>query len=388
MKKVYVFLLIIGTFLSNYTKHETKQEPIIPTITPIATTPETSSTTLTKKEKRKLLAAQKKAEEQADLEKKQQLIDMPQYTLASSNLETLPTLIIKKQKDAEYKKLNLLFTRIEFTHEGISSFFHHTLNRREYGTDLLPHNFTHFVQFMVYAKEARQSPEFVESVIRLFTQKIKTSPYISAPAFERLLTQSQLYLEYHLAQKEMSFITELKSCLIAFFKNRFTQLQEQPLAFFDELSQDLNQKIHANISSPDRARFTLIRFLTSALDKVVWSPDDQIKTWESCKKMGSIINQLHANKVIPDPLDANDLYWSLVERYCYFMEIVGTKLTMETCAAIKRDITNQEAPWLMTPEQEEGIETKTERLVTVLLETEMSIKAAKQGIFSEKAMIA
>src|SRR3989338_885827 len=93
-------------------------------------------------------------EKEANKNKQEQLLNMPQYFVdnyVDNTTQTLPSLIIKQQHDADYKKLNLLFTRIEFTQEGITSFFHHTLNRREYGTDLLPHNFTHFVQFMAYA---------------------------------------------------------------------------------------------------------------------------------------------------------------------------------------------------------------------------------------------
>src|SRR3989338_6939792 len=177
MKKVYLIALcVLVMFIAPLSifgafSHGTlRQVPITITHTPVLS-PASNAQAIEKeigketgkkhkrKKERKLTEQQiqkekTRLEKEANKNKQEQLLNMPQYFVdnyVDTTTQTLPSLIIKQQHDADYKKLNLLFTRIEFTQEGITSFFHHTLNRREYGTDLLPHNFTHFVQFMAYA---------------------------------------------------------------------------------------------------------------------------------------------------------------------------------------------------------------------------------------------
>ncbi|MFT6765460.1 MAG: hypothetical protein ACJAZS_000337 [Alteromonas naphthalenivorans] len=305
--------------------------------------------------------------------------------LSVPNATITPITVTHRAEDE--KKLNLFFNRIEFTHSGISSFFAHTFNRREYGADFLPHNFTHLAQFMEYGQQAGQSPEFTEGVLRLFNQKLKMSSYVSAPAFERLLLQTTPYFEYQLAQKEMPLWQEIKTHVTHAFKSKFTFLQQNPLRFFDDLSKELSDKVIAQATTPERVRFTLLRLLTSTSDKLVWSPVDQAQTWASFKSIGSAIERLHKKKVIPDELDANDLYWSLVERYAYFMELVGSQLDLETCEKIKQDLKDRKVAWLETPEQEAGLQKKVERLAEVLIETEAKIRASKHGLITDGVIL-
>lgn len=328
--------------------------------------------------KQRKLSQKAKAKENNQASTKQEVHDY----LSVPNANITPIRITHRKEEDE-KKLNLFFNRIEFTHNGISSFFAHTFNRREYGTDFLPHNFTHLAQFIEYSHQAGQSPEFIEGVLRLFNQKLKMSSYVSGPAFERLLLQTAPYFENKLAQKETPLWVDLKSHISSAFKTRFTSLQQQPLQFFEELSKELHASFTTQNSTPDRVRFTLLRLLTSACDKIVWSPTDQIQTWASFKAIGTTFENLHKKKVIPDELDANDLYWSLVERYAYFMELVGSQLSLETCEKIKQDLRENKIAWLKSAEQEPGLQTKIERLAEVLVETEAKIQANKHGLITD-----
>lgn len=331
--------------------------------------------------KRRKLARETKAK---DLSKAQSKQEVSEY-LSVPNASITPIRVTHRQEDE--KKLNLFFNRIEFTHSGIGSFFAHTFNRKEYGRDFLPHNFTHLTQFMEYSQQADQSPEFTEGVLRLFNQKLKMSSYVSAPAFERLLLQTSPYFEYQLSQKDIPLWHELKNHITSTFKSRFTSLQEQPLQFFEDLSKELNSKFITQNTTPDRVRFTLLRLLTSTCDKIVWSPTDQAQTWVSFKAIGKSLERLHQKKVIPDELDANDLYWSLVERYAYFMELVGSQLSLETCEQIKQDLRDHKIAWLETPEQEAGLQSKIERLAEVLIETEAKIQANKHGLITDGVVL-
>lgn len=330
---------------------------------------------------RRKLAREAKAKEKNKAEAKEEVSEY-----LSVHSATITPIRVTHTKEDE-KKLNLFFNRIEFTHNGISSFFAHTFNRKEYGTDFLPHNFTHLAQFIEYSQQANQSPEFTEGVLRLFNQKLKMSSYVSAPAFERLLLQTSPYFEHQLAQTTTPLWHNLKNHLATTFKSRFASLQEQPLQFFEDLSKELSTKFTIQNTTPERVRFTLLRLLTSTCDKIVWSPTDQAQTWASFKAIGTTLERLHQKKVIPDELDANDLYWSLVERYAYFMELVGSQLSLETCEKIKQDLKERKITWLESPEQEAGLQTKIERLAEVLIETEAKIQANKHGLITDGVIL-
>lgn len=366
-----LFFLCICTSFIHSAKQETNQ----------SSSQDTAKTTEKKRYKRRRGRGRRYYQE---LERQEEI------ELAKRNLErnlssvrkTVSPIIIGNRQE-EDKKLNLFFTNIEFTHTGITSFFNHTFNRKEYGTDFLPHNFSHLTQFLQYAQHAGQTKEFTEGVLRLFNQKLKMSSYVSAPALERMLLQASPYFEHQLAQQEFSLWAEIKKSLMHTFRTRFAFLQQNPLGFFDDVSKELADKVSLQVTTPDRVRFTLLRMLTSSCDKLVWSPHDQINTWKSFKTIGNTIEHLHKKKVIPDELDANDLYWSLVERYTYFMELVGSQLTLETCQTIKDDIKEHKVAWLETSEQEAGLQTKVERLAQTLIATEAKIRAGKMGLITD-----
>ncbi len=299
--------------------------------------------------------------------------------------DTIPVMTVKHSAavPAE-KKVSFFCYPLVFTDEGISSFFNHSFNREEYGKEFLPHNLGHLGQIIRHGQSHGLSKQFTEGALRLFHQKLKSCPYISAPAIEIFLNENTPYLELQLAKQQFGLWTEIKDILLERFKSQFSFLQDNPLGFFDYVAKELDEKISTNVISPERARATLVRFLNSALDKIIWSPDDQEKTWESFKKIGNSLQYLHATQVIPDHLDVNDLYWSLIERYCYFLELVGTKLNLETCQLMKNDLAEKKIDWLLTSEQEKGITTKLEKIAHAILETETRILAKNNGIFTEK----
>ncbi len=84
---------------------------------------------------------------------------------------------------------------------------------------------------------------------------------------------------------------------------------------------------------------------------------------------------MHEHGALPDEQDCNELYWGLIERYCYFLKLNGCSFKQETCHAIKQDLLTGKVPWLITKEQEYGVTTKAERIAQALLETEAKVLA-------------
>lgn len=288
----------------------------------------------------------------------------------------------QKLTDAD-EKLCMMISRIEFTHEGIAAFFNNSFNRKEYGQDFLPHNFSHLIQFLDYAQAADQPKEFYDGVLRLFNQKLKAAPFVNAGAIESMLAKSTPHFEHIFPQEQLTLWKEVKKTLWQNFKNKFAFLTQDPMGFFEDVSDEIISKVKINATTPDRLRSMLVRFVGTALDKTVWCPDDKEKTWDSFKAIGGHIAALHDKNVLVDEYDLNDLYWSLIERYCNFLELTGSALSLQTCELMKDDIVHEKIPWIKLEEQEEGLETKQERLAQAIFETEAKIRIRKDGILTD-----
>ncbi len=308
------------------------------------------------------------------------------YVTPPSLPQTAPTLTQPLNSNyvtrEDRKYINLFVTKIDFNKEGVSLFLHHTFNNKEYSSEFLPYSLTHLTQFLEFAHHYKQSPEFIEGAFRLFHQKSKGAPFITAYSLERFLDKTTPYLEQNLATNQ-SLWKSFKRTLSQTFREKFSYAQQDPLGFFEYVSKNLESQVTHQVITPMRVRAIFLRFLTHNTDKLLWSVHDQELTWQSFKKLGNIFHQLHTTGVIPDPLDANELYWSLVERYCYFLKLSGTQLSLDACKMMKRDLLHEPLVWIHQKEQESMLETKIERVLTAILETEAKIHAKAKGIITD-----
>jgi len=274
------------------------------------------------------------------------------------------------------KTLCLFLKRIEFSRSGIATFFSQTFNRREYGTEFLPHNFGHLAQFMTYGHSSQQPHEYFDGVIRLFGTKLKATSCVNSAAFEGMMNSVTPQLAKLFLDKK-SLWKDIKKLLWSNFKDRFSFLQSKPMDFFEDISDQILQQIKIQVTTPEKLRSTTIRFVGSGIDKLAWCPEDQEATWTSFKTIGQQLTTMYEKDIIDDPFDLNELYWGLIERYCYFLELAGPTIALDVCMKMKNDVLSGNLPWLKTEEQEEGIETKTERLMLAIIETEAKIHLFK-----------
>lgn len=311
-----------------------------------------------------------------DIQAAQKINDLPKIcTPEVKRFEPEPT-----ESD---KRLCLFLHKLEFTQDGIATFFSQTFNRKEYATEFLPHSFSHLIQFLRYAQQTDQSQEFVDGVLRLFSTKLKGASFVNASAFEKLLDAVACSCSDLLPHEKLSLWKEIKRLLWTNFKNKFSALKEDPMNFFEDISDQIIQKIKVEVTTPDRLRGTIIRFIGSSIDKVAWSAVDQEQTWKSFTAIAQKISLLYQKGIINDPFDLNELYWGLIERYCFFLELTGSQLTLNTIESIKKSLTTQKLEWLELEEQEQGLETKKHRLIQAIIETEAKIRVAQEGVLTE-----
>lgn len=280
---------------------------------------------------------------------------------------------------------------IQLSAAGIDAFLRTTFNNPIYTSDILPHDFSHFIQLLQHSKSMTQHRRaFVKSVIKLFGNKIKGAQYINAYAFSVMLDQiPDLFEEYFSLKRILDPAHSRKkvySILEETFLNKFDQFKEKPREFLDTLSHDIIENLQKDTElitediSIEQLRQSIVRFLEMCVTKLVWSPEDHEAIWDSVKKISKQFEVLIDRTIITDSSDLDDLYWSLIHRFCFFVDITGSDLPIEFYEKIRNDIATQQLLLLELDEQEKSIEPKLAHLKRALFNGEAKKRAIDNGI--------
>ncbi|HZW61494.1 MAG TPA: hypothetical protein VFF04_04690 [Candidatus Babeliales bacterium] len=258
---------------------------------------------------------------------------------------------------------------------GLATFLRQVYNQPLYAQEVLPNFFSHIVQFLEHGKKTKQSKAYTQSVVRLFANKLKGCQYVNAHAFGNLLGQLPALLEGHfLVQRstDMHLLQDkINKLLYEQFKTKFSTFQSNPTAFFNELTQDICQTLsqqHQDLGeiTVEELRKSILIFIEVGLNKLIWSPEDQLDTWRAVKSISEQLAALMECNIIADPDDLNGLFVSLLERYCLFIDIAGDDLSNSFYEEVKSDIASTSLLLLELEEQEQLIESKRERLLQAI----------------------
>jgi hypothetical protein len=294
-----------------------------------------------------------------------------------------PRRTIKIENEAD------IYAPINFTSEGVNRFLKHTYNKSLY-KDVLPNNFSHFLQFLDYGKKTNQKDHFIKSVVRLFSKKLKGCTYVNAYAYSRMLEQLPLHVQHYVAPKELRNLKPLKDqvsdLIYGAFISRFAMCKQNPDMFLGGLSSEILDVINKEGSilqdavSKEQVRQQLIRFLEVGLSKLVWSPEQPDEVWDSVKNIANQFAGLTEHNIITDMDDLDDLNWSLVNRFCFFIDIAGDELPPAFYTKVKEEIATHDVAFLETAEQEVNIEKKSDYVMHALLKGEATALARDRGI--------
>lgn len=282
---------------------------------------------------------------------------------------------------------------IAFTNNGIQTFLKQVYNHPRYSQEVLAHDFSHMIQFLHYGKKIGQKRAYARSVIRLFTNKLKSTPFVNAYAFLYMLQELPSLLNDYFIIFKLADLDPAKCAvndlLYSNFINQFESFKEDPKLFFNTLSQQIIESLNTRYQlaedvSADELRKSVNLLIEIGLSKLVWAPQDNIETWELCKRIGSQLSVLVDTNIIADFDELNDLYISLIERYCYFLDIANEDFNVIFFEKIKHSVVSESLPMLEMEEQEAGIETKMERLMRSLVEGEAKVRGREMGLFARK----
>lgn len=273
---------------------------------------------------------------------------------------------------------------VSLTPTGIKKFLSQTYNHHDYALEFLPNNFSHFLQFLRKGKDTHQKRAYVQSVFRLFGNKLKSTSYINAYAFSSVLQElphllADYFIEIKATKNTAALQTHVNEMLYSRFLSQFQSFKNNPVEFLDTLSQDIVSAIEQQEPSTpndpvsiEELRKTMLIFLEVALNKLIWNPKDEDETWRSVKNVADELSILFEHNIIVDQEDLNDLFRTLIERYCTFIDIAGTELSPDFFDRIKKDIDSQSL-LLLDLEEEEEVESKCERLLRSLTQAQQKV---------------
>lgn len=282
------------------------------------------------------------------------------------------------------------FAPIEFTAEGLNNFFENIYNQYWYGKEFLPSNFTHMIQFLEFGKQTKQQGAFFKSVLKLFGNKLKSSSYVNSYAFIELLNvMPNLTKQYFIIPEANIFEYNKKlinNIMYKSFLSEFSVFKKDPKVFLKNLSENILQTLnkqshlvetHVNM---EHLRQSLVRFLELAIAKLIWSPEDHKNIWDLFYATAKKIEAFANNKIIADLDNLDDIYWSLIYRFCFFLELAAQELPIDFYLDFKNKLAACDLCIFQIEEQEQSIKTKHTQLVQALFEGEAKARAYKSGI--------
>jgi len=265
----------------------------------------------------------------------------------------------------------------------------------EYRKEVLPNDFSYLSQLISFGKNGNQPPVYLRSVIKLFSNMLKSSHYVNAYALSDLLetfpAQMNPYFALPVSSRyisnsalyDASFVDRFRStvhtALYTKFSTEYESFRQDPNQFLRTMSADIVALAQEEITQ-EQLRQTIIRFCEIALNKLIWNPAEQERTWTITKKIAEQLAVLVEHNILDDSNDLDDLYWTLLNRYCYFIEVAATDLGESFYTAIKYDITTRKIMLFELPEQDCIIESKLSCMQRTLIESESRAYGYQRGL--------
>ena len=273
-------------------------------------------------------------------------------------------------------------------------FIKEVYNENEY-IDVISQNAEHIVQFLELATEFSLDIDNVYVCMRLFYNKIKGCEAIDdsmlnhvMPHFKRHLSRffkntndDKIIFNVEFLKKNIDniIINSITNGLPEFkkeenqinpiTKNLFTLIENEALRTTNEITK---------YEQRTRLRGLIIKFFEVVLQKIIWNPRSPEGIWTSFLSIAHNLQLFGRHEIIDHMDDLDDLLWSLIHRFCFFIDLVGVTLPLNFYQEVESDILNKVVFFLETPEQDYDIKTKKEVLAMSLFRSKTKALALEQ----------
>lgn len=254
-----------------------------------------------------------------------------------------------------------------------------------YRQDILPNNFSYLIQLLEYGEQTKQTREFAQESFSLFSKVLKGSEYVNSYAFSSFIERLPTMLKHYFAgyqlesanqlivENDLDMLERLQQTVTSIVYSKFTKdfamCKTNPEQFLNDLTHKLVTATAQEVTT-EQLRQMVIRFLEVGLSKLIWNPRDQIKTWESVKSISHHLAILMQYNIVDDLNDVDELFWTLVHRYRYFLELHNTAMPLSFYAKLKRDMRTEKLMLFEMEEQEPFLQSKSSCLMQTVLAQE------------------
>ncbi len=269
------------------------------------------------------------------------------------------------------------------------------LNNPVYIETVLPYDLHYILVLLNHGNTTQQDREYSQSVLRVFANIFKRIPCINAYSLDALIQKFPVLLKNHmqpinaqtilrqvqLMDLEMvnRFQSTVNGLLFQSLSSQYDLFKKNPEQFLNTLSQSITTIAQEEIAI-EQLRSTIVRFLETALNKVVWNYEAPEESWKNIKNLCKNLEQLIEHKILDDLSDLDDLYWSLLSRYCYFLKIHATLIPLSFYEFVEKDL-EKDAPKIVSLEEQESfIESKKSYFTRTILECRAKYVAFQKGI--------
>lgn len=208
----------------------------------------------------------------------------------------------------------------------------------------------------------------LKGIFKLFSNRYKGVEYVNAQKLSSFLHSLHTHLPKCAdAPRNTTILNDpesfdifrrnIQTQLLTDFSTRFNEFKIDPELFITTLAQKITQQAEQEMNLV-QMQHTIVRLLEIAVSKTIWSPYDQEKTWESVQHLSKQFVLLLEENIIGDVDALDDLLWSLIHRYCYFMELTGSLLTPSFYTKVLRDLDNEQLLISVVEEQDELLKPK------------------------------
>jgi hypothetical protein len=269
------------------------------------------------------------------------------------------------------------------------------LRTPQYKKEILPNDFSYVSHLITFGTTNNQPPAYLRSVIKMFSNMLKSANYVNAYAFSELLTELPAalnpYFAFPLSTRYITnsalydssfadrFASTVHSALYVKFSTEYESFRQNPDLFLRSISAEIVSIAQEEVEQA-QIRQSIIRFCEIALNKLIWHPSEQEKTWDITKKIASQLGTLLEHNILDDSNDLDDLYWTLLNRYCYFMEVAALDMPESFYRALKNDISTNKIVLFELPEQDFIVEPKLSYMQRTIMESEVRAYGFQHGL--------
>lgn len=270
----------------------------------------------------------------------------------------------------EVDMVNYFCKPIDFTPDGIAYYFKYVYNHPEYVYHL-PYNLSHMIQFLKYGVESGQNEAFAASVIKMFLQKMKAAPYVEAESFAAFMPEFVKAMKPYLEKKEAKFLEDmqitLKNKLSEMFARYFNVFQKNPDEFMNSLAGQIvkqsNQSATQQHVETEQLKKDVVRFFEICTNKLIWSEKEDIQSWYNCNRLAHECQICLENGIICDTNALDDMCWSIIHRFCYFVDLSKESLSKDFYTQILDDLQTKPLLLVALEEQEDLMTKKREHMI-------------------------